>query len=133
MNATAMINPNDVTGLISPAGEAYLLQVKEITSKDYIDTTHIVNPPMAFKWAGITWMVHTGLPGNATSSERLFVFHRDAIGLARDTESMNVSADHNDEEDYYYARASMFMGSKLLQNTGVCSIRHDGSGFAATA
>lgn len=133
VSANAVVNANDVTGLLTPAAEAYLLQVKEITSKDYVDASQLPNAPTMFKWAGITWMVHTGLPGAGTSSERLFVFHRNAIGLARDRANMNVAAGYNDEDDYYYARASMFMGAKLLQNTGVCSIRHDGSAFAATA
>lgn len=133
VSANAVVNANDVTGLLTPAAEAYLLQVKEITSKDYVDASQLPNAPTMFKWAGITWMVHTGLPGAGTTSERLFVFHRNAIGLARDRANMNVAAGYNDEDDYYYARASMFMGAKLLQNTGVCSIRHDGSAFAATA
>lgn len=133
VSANVEVNANDVTGLITPAGEAYLLQVKEITSKDYVDGSHLPSAPLQFRWAGILWMVHTALPGAGTSSERLFVFHRNAIGLAKDMDNMNVGAGYNDEDDYYYARASMFMGSKLLQNTGVCSIRHDGSAYAATA
>mgnify|MGYP000689264292 CR=1 FL=1 len=68
-----------------------------------------------------------------SASERLFVFHRNAIGLARDRDAMNVSAGYNDEDDYYYARASMFMGAKLLQNAGVCSIRHNATNMLATA
>jgi hypothetical protein len=131
--ANAVVTANDVTGLLTPAAEAYLLQIKEITSKDYVDNSHLPGAPSMFKWANVMWFVHTALPGTGTSSERLFVFHRNAIGLARDRDAMNVSAGYNDEEDYYYARASMFMGAVLLQNTGVCSIRHDGSAYAATA
>lgn len=133
LSANATLTQNDVTGLLTPAALAYLMQVKEVTSKDYVEMGPLPGMPLVIRWAGMTWMVHTGLPGAGTSSERLFVFHRNAIGLARDTENMNVSAGYNDEDDYYYARASMFMGSKLLQNTGVVSIRHDGSAYAATA
>lgn len=132
-NSNAIMTANDVTGLISPAGHAYLLQNALISSKDYVDTGMLPNAPMQFKWCGITWMVHLALPGNGTSSERLFVFHRDAIGLAKDRAGMSVAAGYNEEDDYYYARSSLPMGAKLLQNTGVCSIRHDGSGYAATA
>lgn len=132
-NANAVMTANDVTGLLTPAAEAYLLQAKEIASKDYVDTSMLPNAPQMFKWAGITWMVHTGLPGIGTSSERLFVFHRAAVGCGINREEMNVGAGYNDEEDYYFARCSRFMGAVLLQNTGVCSIRHDGSGYAPTA
>jgi hypothetical protein len=132
-NSNAIMTANDMTGVLTPAAHAYLVQAKEIGSKDYVDMGPLPNMPTMFKWAGITWMVHTGLPGVGTSSERLFVFHRAAVGLGRNREEMNVAAGYNDEHDYYYARSSMFMGAKLLQNTGVCSIRHDGSGYAATA
>lgn len=133
IGANAMVNANDVTGLLTPAAEAYLLQNDMISSKDYVDTSMLPNPATQFRWASMTWMVHTALPGAGTSSETLFVFHRNAIGLAKNMEDMSVSADYNDEDDYYYARASIFMGAKILQNTGICCIRHDGSGYAATA
>jgi Phage capsid protein len=133
LRENAEVNANDVTGLISPAGETYLLQVKEITSRDYVDNTMLPSAPISFRWAGILWIVHNGVPGVGTSSERLFVFHRNAIGLAKDMENMNIAAGYNEEDDYYFARASMFMGAKLLQNDGVCSIRHDGSAYEATA
>lgn len=132
-NSNAIMTANDMTGLLTPAAHAYLVQAKEIGSKDYVDAGPLPNMPTMFKWAGITWMVHTGLPGIGTASERLFVFHRAAVGLGRNRDEMNVGAGYNEEDDYYFARASMFMGAKLLQNTGVCSIRHDGSGYAATA
>lgn len=140
MTGDATLSTNDCTGVLTPAAFAYLMQAKEVTSKDFVDssvlpgmTNGTPGAPTMFRWAGITWMVHSGLTGAATSSERLLVFHRDAIGFARDVENMNVAAGYNDEHDYYYARASMFMGAKLLQDAGVCSIRHDGSGYAATA
>ena len=133
LNANATLTQNDVTGLLTPAALAYLMQVKEVTSKDYIEMGPLPGMPTMFRWAGITWMCHTGLPGVATASETLYVFHRAAIGLARNIDEMSVSAGYNDEDDYYYARASMFMGSKLLQNTGICKIRHDGSAYAPTA
>ena len=133
MSSNAMMTANDVTGLLTPAAFAYLMQAKEVTSKDFVDAGVLPNMPQSFKWAGITWMVHTGLSGAGTSSERLIVFHRAAIGCGRNREEMNVGAGYNEEHDYYFARSSMFMGAVLLQNTGVCSIRHDGSAYAATA
>jgi hypothetical protein len=133
LSGNVELGPNDVTGLITPAAFAYLLQNDMVSSKDYVEMGPLPGMPLLFRWAGISWMVHTALPGAGTSSETLFVFHRNAVGLAKDRENMNVSAGYNDEDDYYYARASMFMGAKLLQNTGVCCIRHDGSAYAATA
>jgi hypothetical protein len=129
----AQLSVNDVTGVLSAAAFGLLVQQQLISSRDYVEQSLLPNMPTMFRWAGITWMVHTGLPGAGTSSERLFVFHRAAVGLARDKEAMDVAAGYNDENDYYYARASMFMGAALLQNAGVCSIRHDATTMLATA
>lgn len=122
---------NDVHGLISPAGWGYLMQVKEITSKDYIDTSMLLNAPMRFKWAGVTWTVHTGLPGNATSTETLFVYHKSAIGCGMDTKGIQSPVGYDDKQDVSWARTSFYGGAKLLQNAGVVLIPHDGSAFAA--
>ncbi|MGL9734739.1 MAG: hypothetical protein ACR5LF_00290 [Symbiopectobacterium sp.] len=37
---------------------------------------------------------------------------------------------YDEEQDYSWARASAFMGGKLLQNKAVIKIIHDGSAFA---
>lgn len=118
----------------TPAFRAYLMQTTEFTSKDYVDV------PMwggrtrrMLRWGGFNWVFNGNLPSKGTSSEVCFAYHRSAIGHAVNSGEMMVSAGYNDEDDYYWARTSIFMGSKLLQNAGVVKIRHDGSGFAATA
>ena len=45
--------------------------------------------------------------------------------------SIQTAVGYDEEQDYSFARASAYMGSKLLQNTGVVIINHDGSAFAA--
>lgn len=122
---------NDITGLISPAGWGYLMQVKEITSKDYVDTSMMVNAPLMFKWAGVQWIVHTGLPGAGTAAETLFVYHKSAIGHGMDTAGMKSPVGYEEKQDSSWARCSAYMGAKLLQNSGVVLIPHDGSAFAA--
>jgi hypothetical protein len=42
---------------------------------------------------------------------------------------MDVKAGYNEEDDYYFARSTVFMGSKLLQTKGVVLVNHDGSAF----
>lgn len=124
---------NNVNGLLTPAAFAYLMQVNEVTSKDFVTDTKMVNAPRMFMWAGIRWMVHTGLPGAGTNAETLFVYHKAAIGHGMDTGGMDVKMGYHDEQDYSWARCTGYMGAKLLQNAGVCKIRHDGSAYAATA
>lgn len=122
---------NDVYGLISHAGWAYLMQQKEVTSKDYVDTSMLVNAPRVFNWAGVRWTVHTGIPGNGTSAETLFVYHKSAIGCGMDTGGIKSPVGYDERNDRSWARTSFYGGAKLLQNTGVVLIPHDGSAFAA--
>ena len=139
MRALAILGNNNVpidgniSGLLSPAAWAYLMQMKEVTSKDYVNDTKLLDAPVRFKWAGITWMVHSALPGNGTPSEELYVYHKSAIGHGMDVRGMQSEVGYDAEQDYSWARCTAFMGAKLLQNAGVVCIRHDGSGMAATA
>jgi hypothetical protein len=112
----------NIFGVISPAAMGYLLQIPEYTSAEYVDVKPFANSTLRMRnWAGINWIVSNRLPGRTTNAEKLFVFHRSALGWAVDT-----------EQDYYWARASAFMGAKLLNNAGVVVINHDGSAFTAS-
>jgi hypothetical protein len=122
---------NDITGLLSPAAWGYLMQAKEVTSKDYVDTSMMVNAPLMFKWAGVQWVVHSGLPGAGTSAESLFVYHKSAIGSGMNTAGIQSPVGYDDKHDMSWARTSFYGGAKLLQNSGVVVIPHDGSRFAA--
>lgn len=139
--AKAILGVNDVPveeeqnmfGILSPAAEAYLLQDESFTSAEYVDMKPLVGPARKMRrWAGINWMVHSRVPGVATSAEKLFVYHRSAIGHAADTQNVSAVPGYNEEEDYYWARTSLFMGAKLLQNSGVVVINHDGSALVAS-
>jgi hemin uptake protein HemP len=129
---------NNIFAIISPAAEAYLMQVDSFSSSDYVDTRPMVDAPFAWNdqvkfrnWLGINWVSHPGITGVGTNAEKCYMFHKSAIGHAMDTEGMNVSAGYNEEDDYSYARTSVFEGAQLLQNSGVVVINHDGSAYTA--
>ena len=121
----------NVSALITPAAHAYLMQTKEFANVDYINNKPFDGNPMAYRWAGVNFIVHPNLTGKATSAEKCIVYHKDAIGHACDLESIRTDADYDREQEYSWARASAFMGSKLLQNSGVVIVNHDGSAYAA--
>lgn len=122
-----------IFGVISPAAYGYLLQVKEFADTDYVAVKPLAGNARQFYWAGVNWIVHTGLGSLGTDSEICLVYHKSAIGHAMDIGGMDVQADYNAEQQYSWSRASAFMGAKLLQNTGVVQIRHAGAGYAVTA
>lgn len=123
---------------ISPAAEAYLLQVPEFSNAQYVnlkplagDQTAFNDMPKAYDWVGVKWFVHPELSGAATSAEKCIMWHRNAIGHAINTGDMQTPIGYDEKQDISWARASAFLGSKLLQNTGIVVINHDGSALVA--
>lgn len=119
---------DNMFAVISPKFWAYLMQTSEFTSGDYVEVKPFNGPARKmYRWAGVNWIRHPKVAGVGTASESCFIYHRNAIGHATDTTGMDVDADYNREESYYWARASVFMGSKMLQNTGIIEIVHNGA------
>jgi hypothetical protein len=130
---------NWITLLITPAFLGYLKQTKEFASAEYVgvgkigsgDAPNWRDQPTMYRWDNMAVIVHPKLPGVGTTAEKCFMYHRDAIGHAADTKGMQTPVGYDEEDDYSYARASMFMGAKLLQNAGVFVFNHDGSAYVA--
>jgi hypothetical protein len=137
MYALTILGNNDVpmdgniSALITPAFYAYLMQTKEFTNVDYVNNKPFEGYNTMFRWANVNWIVQPNLPGKGTSSESCFMYHKDAIGHAINSGEIQTAVGYNEEQDYSFARASAFMGSKVLQNSGIVTIAHDGSKYAA--
>ena len=140
--AIAVLGNNDVDveeesnmfGVMSPAFRAFLYQNNQFTSADYVDVKPFNGPVRKMlRWAGVNWVVHSRVPGVGTANEHLFVYHRNSIGHAVNSGDMDVKSGYNEEDDYYWARTSMFMGGSLLQPNGVVVVNHDGSSMVADA
>lgn len=130
---------NGICALITPAFEAYLMTIAAYTSADYVDLKKLDNSgsgwndkPQAKRWLDINWIVHPNLPGKSTNAEKCFMYHRSAIGHAADSGGMDTAVGYEDEQDYSYARCSVYMGTQILQNSGVVVMNHDGSAFNAS-
>ena len=80
-----------------------------------------------FRWLGVNWCTHPNLPGKGTAAEKCFLYHKSALGHAVDTAGIQTPIGYDEEQDYSWARASIFMAAKLLQNSGVVIVNHDGS------
>ncbi len=130
-NAFVPIEEEDnMFGLITPAFEAYLLQIPEFSRADYVDVKPYSGPARRFRrWAGVNWIIHPRLTGVGTSSEKCYMYHRRAIGHAADTAGLQTFAGYDEQNDYSYARATMYMAGKLLQNSGVVQMLHNGSAY----
>lgn len=133
VNYIPLEEQDNLFAVVTPAFIGYLMQVKEFANAAYVTTQPFNGPARAYRrWAGFNWVEHARLTGVNTSSEKCYFFHRNAIGHAADADTAKVAVGYMEEQDYYYARTSIFMGSKLLQNSGVVQVLHDGSAFVAT-
>lgn len=121
----------NISAAISPAFHGYLMQVKEFANAQYINDKPFENQPIMFRWYGVNFIVHNNLVGVGTASESCYMWHRSAIGHAVDTKDVVSLAGYEEEQDYSWARCTIFMGAKLLQTKGVVLMRHDGSAFIA--
>jgi len=128
---------SNITLLCQPSFLAYLEQAPEFSSADYVnlrayagDDPSWRDQPMAYRWRNALIIEHPNLTGKGTSSEENYLYHKSAIGHAADTSGMQSPVGYDEEQDYSYARCSMYMGAVLLQNAGVVTITADGSAYA---
>jgi len=123
---------DDVFALITPAYHGYLMGLNEFTSSDYINLKPFenVSKSRAFNWYGVNWIVDAGLPGTGTASASCFMYNKKAMGHACDAESIKTYVGYDDKNDKSWARCSTYMGSKLLQNSGVIKMTHDDSALS---
>jgi hypothetical protein len=129
---------SNITLLCTPAFLAYLEQAPEFANAQYVEMKPYAgqemswrDKPMAYRWRNCLIIEHPNLPGKATAAEKCFLYHKSAIGHAANTGGVETPVGYDEEQDYSYARASVFMGAKLLQNSGIVVINHDGSAYAA--
>lgn len=133
--------PNDgnLTLLATPALIGKLMSTPQFTSADYIDTRTVAGNTVAwgdkrgfYKWMGLKIIVDSGLPNLGTNSEKCFLYHKSAVGQAIRMGEKEVAMGYDEQDAYSYVRVSTFTGAKLLQNSGVVVINHDGSSYAAS-
>lgn len=128
---------SNIFAVISPGFEGYLMQIKEFASREYIGKAPMDNAdpawrdrPMMYFWLGINWIVHPKVAGVGTASESCFMFHKSAIGHAVDSAGLDSPIGYEEEQAYSWARCTVHMGSKLLQNSGVVEMVHDASAIS---
>jgi len=128
---------SNITFLCQPSFLADLEQAPEFSSADYVNMRSFAGEdanwrdrPMAYRWKNALIIEHPNLPGKGTSSETNYLYHKNAVGHAANTDGMETPVGYNEEQAYSFARCSMDMGAVLLQNSGVVVITADGSAYA---
>jgi hypothetical protein len=130
--------------VVSAAFMEYLQQIPSFASADYVNVKPFVSPANLnasnekamgqgwHEWNGVKWIVSSLISGAGTAAEECYMFHRNAIGHAVDRGGIDSAIGYEDKQQISWARASVFHGAKILQNTGIVNMNHDGSAFTAT-
>lgn len=117
---------------LSPSARGYLKESPQFSSGDYVDIKMFNGAcKKMWRWNGCNYFISNRLSGIGTNAEKLIMFHRSALGYAAKKDTLNVAVGYNEENDYYYARSSLYGGAKILDPAGVVIINHDGSGAEA--
>lgn len=119
--------------VVTPAFRGYLMQATTFSSGDYIDVKPMVGPARKmFRWNGFNWIVSSALTGKGTNAEKCYFFHRNALGLAVDTQGLQSPVGYDERHGFSWARCSTVLGAGVLQNNGIVQVLHDGSAYVAT-
>ena len=81
---------------------------------------------------GWNWIVSTRLTGKGTSSEKCYFLHKNAMGHAANSKEMEVDVGYERKQKNSWTNASLYHGAKLLQNSGIVQVLHDGSRYVAS-
>ena len=132
-NADVPVEEEDkMFGIITPAFRSMLRQNTAFASGDYVEVKPLMGPVRKmWRWAGINWLVSRRLTGKGTSSEKCYILHQHAIGHAANSTAMKVTVGYEEKQQNSWTNASLYHGAKLIQNTGIVQVLHDGSRYVA--
>lgn len=121
---------DNMFAVISSGFRAYMMETTEFASGDYVDVKVFAGPTRKmWRWDGVNWMVSSRVTGVGTSTELCYMWHRSALGYAVNVGEDSISIGYDDKQDTSWSRATIFHAAKILQNTGIVQIKHDGSAF----
>lgn len=121
---------DNMFAIVSSGFLAYLRQTTEFASSDYVDMrVYSGATRKVLRWAGVNWLMSARVTGVGTSQELCYMFHRNAIGYAVNVGEDSIHIGYDEKQDTSWTRATIFHGAKILQNTGIVQMKHDGSAF----
>jgi hypothetical protein len=117
--------------IVTDSFMAYLMQDDSFANAQYVDVKPAVGPAVKMKrWMGVNWYVSPLVTGVGTSLELCYMWHKNALGYAVNVGEENITIGYDDKQDSSWTRATIYHAAKILQNTGIVQMKHDGSAFA---
>jgi hypothetical protein len=128
----------NITLVCSGAALGGLQAAPEFANAQYVGAGTLPNvndpawkdKPQAYRWRNVLIISHPQLCNTSSpASELAYMYHKSSVGHAANTGEMQSVVGYNEEDDYSFARTTIFMGSKQLQNTGMVKIPIDATGL----
>ncbi len=118
---------DNLFALVTPAWMKFMMQIPEFSNAFYVDIKPFTGPMKKYlRWMGVNWISHSGLTGSGTATEKCYMYHRNAIGHAIGKD-ISPDAGFDNKQKMYWANCTAWANAKLLQNSGVVQMLHDGS------
>ena len=109
-----------VWGALTPAAWALALTVEEFASGDFVGNQKLpfALPQETRAWLGVKWVMHTGLTGVGTSSAKVFVWHKNAVGFGQNGQ-VDVDISWHGDRAAYFVNHMVGGGACLIDDQGV--------------
>jgi hypothetical protein len=133
LDANSVPNDGMRYGVLTPRAYAQAMTVESFASSDYVGANGlpfgegIPGHRMFREWMNVKWCMLPNLPGQGTSTAKIFVYHKNAIGYAIQKAANNVASNENIAADitWHGDRAAYFInhvmsgGAVMIDDTGV--------------
>ena len=121
-------DPGNMYGVMSPTLWAMASTISEFASSDYVGTDGMPYKGGAAvgnykRWAQVLWTVHSGNPGVATSTSKVFLWNKTAVGYAAGKTPANLAGTMSGETSigaditWHGDRAAHFVNHAMSGNS----------------
>ena len=121
-------DPGNMYGVMSPTLWAMASTISEFASSDYVGTDGMPYKGGAAvgnykRWAQVLWTVHSGHPGVATSTSKVFLWNKTAVGYAAGKTPANLAGTMSGETSigaditWHGDRAAHFVNHAMSGNS----------------
>ena len=121
-------DPGNMYGVMSPSLWAMASTISEFASSDYVGTDGMPYKGGAAvgnykRWAQVLWTVHSGNPGVATSTSKVFLWNKTAVGYAAGKTPANLAGTMSGETSigaditWHGDRAAHFVNHAMSGNS----------------
>jgi hypothetical protein len=133
LDANSVPNDGQRYGVLTPRAYAQAMTVESFASSDYVGANGLpfndgIPGHRRFRdWMNVKWCMLPSLPGQGTSTAKIFVYHKNAIGYAIQKANNNVASSENISADItwhgdraaYFINHMMSGGAVMIDDTGV--------------